>query len=63
VSKQTSTPPIGASGALKIVKDGIKLRKLQPPKVEGVKNSKEENTQWYKVWFPNTQKLHHMLAL
>jgi hypothetical protein len=40
VSKQNQTLPIGAFDALKFVKNEIKLRKLWPPKVEGVKNSK-----------------------
>jgi hypothetical protein len=33
-------PPIEASGVLKIIKNRIELRKLWPPKIEGVKNSK-----------------------
>jgi hypothetical protein len=44
-------------GALKIIKNEIKLRKLWPPKVEGVKNSKKQTTKCYKGWFLNTQKL------
>jgi hypothetical protein len=35
VSKQNLSPSIGASQALKIAKNGIKLKKLWPPKVEG----------------------------
>jgi hypothetical protein len=31
-SNKTSTPPIGPLGALKIVKNGLELRKLWPPK-------------------------------
>jgi len=31
------------SGALKIIKNKIKLRKLQPPKVKEVKNSKNKS--------------------
>jgi len=42
VFKQNLNPLIGAFGALKIVKTGIELRKLWPPKVEGVKNSKNK---------------------
>jgi len=38
---KTSTPSIDASDTLKIVKNGLELRKLRPPKVEGVKNSKK----------------------
>ncbi len=44
---KTSTPPIITSGALKIVKNGIELRKLWLLKVEGVKNSKKQN--YYKM--------------
>jgi len=36
----TRTPPIDASGVLKIIKNRIELRKLWPPQIEGVKNSK-----------------------
>jgi len=32
VSKQNLTPPIGTFGALKIIKNKLELRKLQPPK-------------------------------
>ncbi len=35
------TPPIGAFGTLKIVKNWIELKKLWAPKVERVKNSKK----------------------
>ncbi len=42
VFKQNLNPSIGAFGALKIVKNGIKLKKLWPFKVEGVKNSKNK---------------------
>jgi hypothetical protein len=42
VSKQ-NFPHIGAFGALKIIKNGIKLKKVWPPKVEGVKNSKKKH--------------------
>jgi hypothetical protein len=38
VSKQNLNPPIGAFGALRIVKNRLELRKLQPPKVEAIKN-------------------------
>jgi hypothetical protein len=34
--------------ALKFVKNGIKLGKLGPSKVEGVKNSKKQTTKCYK---------------
>jgi len=33
---------MGASGALKFVKNIIEMRKLRPPKGEGVKNSKKK---------------------
>jgi hypothetical protein len=39
--KQNLNPFIGAFGTLKIIENGIKLRKLWAPKVEGVKNSKK----------------------
>jgi hypothetical protein len=39
VSKQNLNPPIGAFGALKIVKNRLELRKLQPLKVEAIKNT------------------------
>jgi hypothetical protein len=42
VFKENLNPFIGASGALKIIKNGIELRKLWPLKVEGVKNSKKK---------------------
>jgi hypothetical protein len=42
---KTWIPPIDASSALKIVKNKLELRKLQPPKVEGVKNFKNQTTQ------------------
>jgi hypothetical protein len=38
MSKENLNTPIGA---LKIIKNEIKMRKLWPPKVEGVKNSKK----------------------
>jgi len=40
--KKIWTPPIGAFVALKIIENIIKLKKLWPPKVEGVKNSKKQ---------------------
>jgi hypothetical protein len=60
-SNKTWTPLIGTYGALKIIKNGIGLRKLWPPKVEGVKNSKEQTTECYKGQFLNTQKIPCML--
>jgi len=41
MSKKNLNIPIGAFGALKFFKIEIKMRKLWPPKVEGVKNSKK----------------------
>lgn len=39
---KTWTPPVGASCTLRIGKNGLELKKFQPPKVEeGVKNSKK----------------------
>jgi hypothetical protein len=38
------TPPIDAFGTLKPVKNGIELKKLQPPKVQGVKNSTKKKS-------------------
>jgi hypothetical protein len=46
---------LGASGALKIVKNGLELRKLELPKLEGVKNSKKTNHQTLQSLFPITQ--------
>jgi hypothetical protein len=36
------------------------MRKLQPPKVKGVKNSKKQITEHFKGWFPYTQKIPYM---
>jgi hypothetical protein len=49
--------------SLKIVKEGIKLRKLWPFKVERVSNSrkKKQTTKCYKGKFPNTKKVPCML--
>ncbi len=41
---KTWTPPIDAFSALKIIKNILELRKLWPPKIIGVKNSKEKQT-------------------
>ncbi len=46
---KTSTPPIGASGTLKFIRNGLGLRKLQSLKVEWVMNSKKQTTQRYKA--------------
>ncbi len=38
VSKQNLNLPIGTFGTLKIIKNGVELKKLRPPKIEVVKN-------------------------
>jgi len=60
---KTWIPPITTSSALKIIKTKIELRKLQPPKVEGVNNPKNQTTERYKGWFLNTQKNSLYVAL
>jgi hypothetical protein len=47
----------GAYGPLKIDKNGIQLRKLRPPKVEGVRNSKKQTTKHYKGQFLKPPKI------
>jgi len=44
VSKQILNPPLGKSEALKIIKNGLEMKKLWPLKVGGVKNSKQQTT-------------------
>jgi hypothetical protein len=39
---KTWTPSLDAFGTLKLVKNGIELKKLQPLKVQGVKTSKKK---------------------
>jgi hypothetical protein len=56
VSKQNLNPPLDAPHTNTIVKNGLEMRKLRPPKVKGVKNSKKQTTKHYKGWFSNTQK-------
>jgi len=46
---KTWAPSIGASGALKIIKNGLELRKLWSLKVKGVKNSKKQTTEHFKA--------------
>jgi len=41
-AKQTWSPPLGASNTLRIVENKLEMRKLWPPKVKGVKNSKKK---------------------
>jgi hypothetical protein len=54
---KTLTLCIGAYGTLKIVKNGIKLKRLWSPKVEGVNNSTKQTSKCYKGWFLNTQNI------
>jgi len=42
-------PPFDAFDTLKIIKNGFEIRILQPPQVEGVKNSKKQTTKHYKA--------------
>jgi hypothetical protein len=43
VSKTNLNLPLDASNTLRIVENGLEMRKLWPPKVKGVKNSKKKN--------------------
>jgi hypothetical protein len=54
---------MGTSSALKIIKNEIKLRKLWPLQVHGVKNLKKQTTKCYKGKFPNTHTIPYMLLL
>ncbi len=49
-------PPLGTFDTLKIVKNGLDMKLLWPPKVKGVKNSTKTNHQTLQRQFPNTQK-------
>jgi len=40
-AQQTLSPPLGTSKKIRIIENGLEMRKLQPPKVKGVKNSKK----------------------
>jgi hypothetical protein len=40
---------------------GLKMKKLRPPQVKKVKNSKKQTTEHYKGWFLNIQKIPCML--
>jgi hypothetical protein len=58
VSKQNLNPPIGASGALKVVKNRLKLRKkVMAPQSRGGQELIITNRRK----FPNTQKIPCML--
>jgi len=50
-----------ASHALNFLKNWSEMRKLGPPKVEGVKNWKKTNHRTLQSWFLNTQKIPCML--
>ncbi len=54
--KKTWMPPLGTFDALKIVKNGLDMKLLWLPKVEGVKNSTKTNHQTLQKRFSNTQK-------
>jgi len=54
--KKTWMPPLGTFDVLKIVKNGLDMKLLWPPKVEGVKNSTKTNHQTLQSRFPNIQK-------
>jgi len=56
VFEQNLNPSYGTSGALKIVKNGIELKKLWPPKIEKVKKSKKQTIECYKGQFLNIKK-------
>jgi len=61
VPNKTLSPPLGISKKIRIVKNGLEMRKLWPPKVKGVKNSKK-TIEHYKGQFLNTQKVLFMLV-
>ncbi len=61
VSKANLKPPLGASNKLRIIENRLEMRKLWPPKVKGVKNSKKKTIEQYKGQFLNIQKFHFML--
>jgi len=52
---KTWTLPIGTFGTLKIIKNGIELKKLWPPKIVGVQELKKTNHQTLQGSFPITQ--------
>jgi hypothetical protein len=47
---------VGAFDALIFFKNGLEMRKLCSPKVEGVKNSKKQTTEHYKAGFLTPKK-------
>ncbi len=46
---KTWIPPLGASNTQTIVENGSEMRKLWPPKVKGVKNSKKQTIEHHKA--------------
>jgi hypothetical protein len=60
---KTWTLPLGASDSLTIVKKELKMKKLQPLKVQRVKNQKKTNHQTLQRLIPNTQNILYMLLL
>jgi hypothetical protein len=55
---KTWSPPLSASNTIRIVENGLEMRKLWSPKVKGVKNSKKT----IEGRFLNTQKVRFMLV-
>jgi len=60
LSNKTWSPPLGASNTIRIIINGLKMRKLWSPKVKGVRNSKK-TIEHYKGQFLNTKKVPLML--
>jgi len=51
---KTWTPSPGTYNTLTIIINRLEMRKLQPRKIKGIKNSKKQTTKRYKGQFPNT---------
>jgi hypothetical protein len=49
--------PLGTSNTLTIIENELEMRKLWPPKLKGVNNSKKQTIEHYKGCFLNTQKV------
>jgi hypothetical protein len=64
-SNKTSTAPIDTFGTLKIIKNGLELKNLRPPKVEGVMNPKKKppNTTMPKFNHPKNSLYDALLLL